>query len=109
MQVFATKVLDVQRSQSSQFPDELRTVEKLCKREDENIIKVLHTGYLQDSGLQFRRVPFIDMQLCDFNLKRFNGTHWKVLNAYYQQAWNIMAQIASGLVFIHDNEYVPGI
>src|SRR5271154_2486956 len=103
MQVFARKVLDFQRSQSSQFPDELRTVEKLCKEGNENIIEVLQADYLQDSG---HRVPFIDMELCDFNLKQFNDNHWKVLNAYYPQAWNIMAQIASGLVFIHAKKYV---
>jgi serine/threonine protein kinase len=70
------------------------------------VIKVLPQGELLSKGLRF-----IDMEFCDFNLKQFNDTNWTSADAFYhdffpKQAWNIMMQIAGGLVFIHAKGFI---
>jgi hypothetical protein len=48
------------------------------------------------------------MELCDVNLDEYNKAIWTVSRVqkgadHERQTWDVMSQIASSLVFIHEN------
>jgi serine/threonine protein kinase len=85
---------------------ELRAIEKLCKRRNPHIVDIFRSGTLRLS-----LNVFIDMELCGMNLEIFME-EYQPLSEHYPpivrelQIWDVMKQIASGLVFIHDNGHV---
>jgi serine/threonine protein kinase len=103
--VFARKII---RSPSSSLSiqNELRAVQKLCNGRHRNVIKVLNTRELTEMSVFI----FIDMELCEMNLDQFNAACWpekaKPLWVGAKEIWNIMAQIADGLTFIHDQKEI---
>jgi len=85
----------------------MRAVNKLCHGHF-NIVKVFASGHLNHSGLSRF---FIDMELCDTDLENWMQRHREIQAAQmYEcppgfqelQLWNIVRQIADGLVFIHE-------
>jgi serine/threonine protein kinase len=87
---------------------------KLATGAHENIIKVFGYGELRNSTYHF-----IDMELCDFDLKEYIDsrrqieTHPRVQEALGAHSelhsfgvWNIMRQIANGVAFIHSHREV---
>lgn len=71
---------------------------KLCTGDNSNIIQVYAHGPIKDSGCYY-----IDMELCDFNLKqfmeRFSFSSSEPITM--PEVWNIILQVTNGLVFIH--------
>ena len=82
----------------------MRVIKKLCRDGHKNIVKVLDYGNL--SGQTY---GFIDMELCDLNLEEYNKCQWIRIEATHRlpagslelEIWNITAQIADGLAFMH--------
>jgi len=76
----------------------------------DHIVKVLKTSE-GVAGLDRHR-PYIDMELCEFNLEDYiNDLTSRFAPArgqdfYEKQVWNIIGQITTGLDFIHSNGYV---
>jgi serine/threonine protein kinase len=68
-----------------------------------NIVSVLRQGETQDSPYLY-----IDMELCEGNLENYMQQHnsESASPITIQQVWTIMAQIANGLVHIHENNLV---
>jgi serine/threonine protein kinase len=87
---------------------------KLATGAHENIIKILDYGELRNSTYSF-----IDMELCDFDLKEYiesrhqYSSYTRVPEKLRGQGgmpsfemWNIMSQIANGVAFIHSHREV---
>lgn len=81
---------------------------KLCNGTHGNIIEVFTHGKFPDSSYSF-----IDMELCDVNLdefikgsRSFGCVHALTPEFRAMEIWNIMKQIANGLVFIHENNEI---
>lgn len=93
--------------------NEIRAVAKLCLSGcDDHIVTVLRHGPLANSSY-----VYLDMELCDLNLDQYIRKDWDpgmeekvphftnrdelgpVIKA--AQIWNIMADISSGVAFIH--------
>jgi len=105
--------------------NEFRVVLSLCKDEGHpNIVKVLRDGELVPG-----RLFYIDMELCDFNLHEFIRTRTNPTERLESEdafvkfpkfgvlskgltrlnvTWTIMADIASGLAFIHGKDCIHG-
>ena len=105
--------------------NEFRVVLSLCKDEGHpNIVKVLRDGELVPG-----RLFYIDMELCDFNLHEFIRTRTSPTERLESEdafvkfpkfgvlskgltrlnvTWTIMADIASGLAFIHGKDCIHG-
>jgi serine/threonine protein kinase len=101
-------------SEVSGHSNEVRAMGKLATGAHENIIKIFGFGELQNSTYHY-----IDMELCDFDLKEYiDNRHQfesqsRVLGAFMDQGekhsvdvWNIMRQIANGVAFIHSHREV---
>lgn len=104
IQVFARKIM---RPFAQISPDnilsEIRTVTKLCKSEPDihgrHIIAVLGTGDLPDF-----QYMYIDMELCVFDLHSwiYDSTDTHLATKLYEPLlWDIIAQITSGVIYIH--------
>jgi len=95
--------------------NELRAVEKLCKRGAHmNIVTVLRQGILPGTSYYF-----LDMELCDLNLEAYVRGKWPLQLPTKNPCFasdsdltpllrvkgisSIMKDIASGLAFIHDS------
>lgn len=87
-------------------------MEKLCAGSHRNIIKIYGYGELRKSTYQF-----IDMELCDFDLKEYlqcrekpDGTRvpqdCRPTEHGAAEIWDIMRQIADGVAFIHSHQEV---
>ena len=90
---------------------------KLCRGAHENIIELYGDGELRNSTYHF-----IDMELCDFDLKEYIDSklhtegHTRVpkISTNYNQSswlgaseiWKIISQIANGVAFIHNHREV---
>ena len=91
-------------------------MEKLCNNVHENLVNILQHGELSNNP----KYPyFIDMELCDMNLKDYISSSDDVIvghhtsgSQYYDivlpsrskgpyYIWNIMEQVSCGIVFIH--------
>lgn len=88
--------------------NEIRAIKKLCNGGHENIVEVFGIGEFPDSSY-----VYIDMELCDLNLSDYIQANRKLapvhdypLDFIETQIWDIMRQIANGVVFIHNNEEV---
>lgn len=89
--------------------NEIRAITKLCDGKHKHIVEVFRHGEFPDSSH-----AFIDMELGDVNLEDWNRSNWIIgrTSEYISQSkktkelWNIMAQIADGLAFIHRNNEV---
>jgi len=73
---------------------------KLSQSGLKNVVLVLQCGMMPNSPYFY-----IDMELCDFNLAsyigRLGGSSRSILGV-----WQIMMDICSALIYIHDQEYV---
>jgi serine/threonine protein kinase len=88
-------------------------MERLCKSEHRNIIRIFEHGRVGDGAFYF-----IDMELCDINLEEYlEGTKtgirglldWKTAEAEGQCLFllvAIMQQLLNGLAFIHGKDEV---
>ena len=82
----------------------MRAISKLCSGEHKNIVEVFQLGEFDDLSYFF-----IDMELCDMNLDNYNKSGWTMSviaednSAGFREMemWHIMAQIASGISYIH--------
>lgn len=88
----------------------MRAINKICEKEHPNIVAVFKFGELCDTSHYF-----IDMELCDLNLAEYihRQTPPNPLESIpsfikdgpppfrAQQIWNIMKQIANGVMYIH--------
>jgi serine/threonine protein kinase len=103
--VFARKV--IKRSHHNETgKNELRVITKLCNAGHRNIITVLKHGEFEDMSCFY-----IDMELCEMNLDQYNQASWTVAKFHTSpdhehRTWKIMAQIANGLVFIHEKQEI---
>jgi serine/threonine protein kinase len=92
--------------------NEIRVIQKLHSAgPHRNIVEVLRHDYV-DNG---RKTYYIDMELCDINLRTFIDGVWtrELINEmpYFTidlpprlkiaQLWSIMEDIASGIAFLH--------
>lgn len=84
-------------------------MEKICTGGHRNIIKIYGDGQLRNSTFHF-----IDMELCDFDLKEYllcrTGINQSRVPQDFipteygtVQIWDIMRQIAEGVAFIHSH------
>lgn len=90
---------------TSAVKNEMRAITKLCNGEHKNIVEVFNLGEFADLSYSF-----IDMELCDMNLETYNKSSWMMSivatddssrGFREMEMWNIMAQIASGISYIH--------
>jgi serine/threonine protein kinase len=92
--------------------NEKRVIEKLTRAgPHRNIVEILRHGDLEYG----RSTYYIDMELCDINLRTFIDVNWTLEHQdkmpYFAidlpprlkiaQLWSIMEDIASGLAFLH--------
>jgi serine/threonine protein kinase len=92
--------------------NEIRVIDKLSKAgPHRNIVEVLRHGDLEYGRLTY----YIDMELCDINLRTFIDENWTIelqeKMPYFTidlpprlkiaQLWSIMEDIASGVAFLH--------
>lgn len=85
--------------------NEIRAIAKLCVCRHENIVQVLTHGRVPGSPYYF-----IDMELCDVDLasyidrtcnRAFQGEVAVGAEAMGTNSWEILNDITSGLIFIH--------
>jgi serine/threonine protein kinase len=112
-QIFARKIIHAHNAhQNRAASNELRAMGKLCAGGHKNIIEIYGHGVLRNSTYHF-----IDMDLCDFDLKEYlrsrgDPDQLRVprdrLPAESQtvQLWDIMRQIAEAIAFIHSHGLV---
>jgi serine/threonine protein kinase len=109
-QFFARKVIrkfgapSHQRDIQQSFENEVKAMKKLCQPGAcPNIVAVLRQGEAHEAPFLY-----IDMELCEGNLETYMQEHNRtsVPPIAIHQIWTIMAQIANGLVYIHDNKLV---
>ena len=84
--------------------NEARTLAVLCKPDGHpNIIVVFRQGQFLDSGFYY-----FDMELCDRNVEQHMLQHHRASNSpmTVTEIWNIVEQIAAGLVYIHGHRKV---
>jgi serine/threonine protein kinase len=98
---FARKIVRVGgRTQLQEVEDEARTAMKLSRSGCRNVVSVLQCGMMPNSPYFY-----IDMELCDFNLASYIGGFGSTSRSALG-VWQIMMDICSGLIYIHDQEYV---
>jgi len=93
------RLLGNQQEWKRAIENEVRIVTKLsCKRPAHpNIVQVFRHG-----GMDKSPYYYLDMELCDENLEQYmNRYRCTNTSMGIWQIWNIMAQIADGLSFIH--------
>lgn len=93
-------------SDQTQREKELRANERLCKEKHPNIVEVFKSGQFRGSSH-----IFIDMELCGMNLETFIQKNREISEIFPPGVrellvWDIMKQIANGLVFIHGKGHV---
>lgn len=87
----------------------MRAIAKLCHEGHRNLVQVLAFGHFPDDTY-----AFIDMELCNLNLEDYNKSNWTRIQYAHRipigslelEIWNIMMQIANGLMFIHEQHEV---
>jgi len=108
IQVFARKIMrPFAQISRDNILSEIRAVTKLCNSESDihgrHIVAVLNTGDLPAQG------TYIDMELCAFDLDSWlydsRDTHLAA-KLYEPLLWDIIAQITSGVIFIHSHGMV---
>jgi serine/threonine-protein kinase/endoribonuclease IRE1 len=111
--VFARKLISISLLKLETIENEVRSIKKLSSNgQHANIISFLRTGKLRNTHYYF-----IDMELCNMNLDQY--IYHKTINSldpsqalpYFitdspspvksHQIWNIMRQIANGVVHLH--------
>ena len=104
LQVFARKLIRLEgnlREQKQIIENEVRLITKLYSSSGHaNIITILRHGEVSNRALYY-----IDMEQCDGDLGEFIHENGRESNSpiIVRQVWNIMAQIADGLSYIHDH------
>lgn len=83
--------------------NEARAITKLCQPGcHSNIVSVFRHGDVVDAPFYY-----IDMELCVWNLEYFMHQENNGLKRLsMQDVWDIMTQIASGVVFIHEQREI---
>lgn len=100
-------------SSQADLLNEIRALDKLCKANDPNIVKVLKHGCFS----RLRYYYCIDMELCDLSLEQYIDDNSQSMisidSKSYERAplmishvWGIMKDTASGLDFIHSQKEV---
>lgn len=92
--------------------NELNAINRICTRNHRNIVNILRHDHVQNSPFYY-----IDMQFCDINLDDYIYKPWPEslsgTSKFFRSGkptipieWTILAEIVSGLEFIHHLGYV---
>jgi serine/threonine protein kinase len=82
--------------------NELHFIRKLCSERHDHIVEVFAIDTLStETGVRV----FIDMELCEMTLAEYKDKCWQdkvwIMTLRTRHAWQIMAELADGLAFIH--------
>jgi len=113
--VFARKLVrQFAAISESDIQNEIRAIDKLCGNACKYLVMVFRHGKLKNTSYYF-----IDMELCDLDLKDYILGNWHGINGLMspffrrgnqesemENIWGIMRQISEGLVFIHSQTEV---
>lgn len=98
------------RNKPYEIEAEVKAISELSNGKHHNLVRLLDFGVLKNGWFYF------DMELCDFSLTDYIYDNKMVdglpgfdsleIGSKVQQIWDIMMQIAVGVTFIHERQYV---
>lgn len=113
LQALARKIIEISRTDDEvDYQREVETMKALCNSSQNNIVQFLGDGVIVPGTYYF-----IDMELCDINLRQYMNGEVNVTGIYGLPSWNkeepdmfmiaaIMQQLLSGLAFVHSEKKV---